>query len=270
MKPFLSIITINYNNALGLEKTIQSVVEQSYADFEYLIIDGGSTDSSVQVIEKYQSSIQYWVSEKDKGIFNAMNKGIKVASGDYLLFLNSGDLLTNPLALDDFIRNPSFGGDIIYGDYKFDEGEKIYPDQLTPYYFIISSLPHQSTFFHKRVFDLMGFFDESYLISADRAFYLKCLISNQFIFKHIRYSLTLFELNGISNNDDFDLKKVQEVDRLLKENFGIFYPDYMTLLKANSELNLLKKQTLKGIITRIKLKLVRYAKAFSICNYTYL
>src|SRR6478735_1115877 len=87
----LSIITINYNNLQGLQKTIESVVSQSFKDFEYIIIDGGSTDGSKVLIEKYSESITYWVSEKDNGIYPAMNKGIQVANGEYLLFLNSGD-----------------------------------------------------------------------------------------------------------------------------------------------------------------------------------
>ena len=85
-----SIITINYNNRDGLEMTINSVLGQSYQDLEYIIIDGGSTDGSVEVIKKYESRIDYWVSEPDKGVYNAMNKGIGKASGDYLNFMNSG------------------------------------------------------------------------------------------------------------------------------------------------------------------------------------
>lgn len=268
MKPLLSIITINLNDVNGLKKTINSVINQTFQDFEYIIIDGGSSDKSIELIQNNNERINYWVSEKDSGIFNAMNKGIKVANGTYLLFLNSGDVLNGSSALQDFISSPDFEGDIIYGDYKFENGEKIYPDKLTPYFFIKSSLPHQSTFFHRSVFEKIGLFDEKYTICADRAFYLKCLISNKFIFKHIKYPLTLFELNGISNNDNYYLKKIEEVDMLWRENFGIFYEDYMSLLKLNTELNLLKKQTLRGLVTRIKFKLLRYAKAFSVCNYT--
>lgn len=91
----ISIITINYNNASGLEKTIRSVVEQTYNEYEYIIIDGASSDKSKEVIQEYQRYIDFWCSEKDSGIYNAMNKGIQKASGEYLLFLNSGDVLNN-------------------------------------------------------------------------------------------------------------------------------------------------------------------------------
>ncbi|WP_316632868.1 glycosyltransferase family 2 protein [uncultured Flavobacterium sp.] len=200
MKLLLSIITINYNNDKGLESTIQSVISQTYQDFEYLIIDGGSTDESVVYIESQSNKIDYWVSEPDNGIYSAMNKGIAKANGEYLLFLNSGDTLNGSNALKKFIEHQDFQGDIIYGDYKFEIGGKVYPDNLSPLFFIRTSLPHQSTFFKREVFDIMGFYDERYKIVADRAFYIKCFLSNQFVFKHISYPLTVFDLSGVSND----------------------------------------------------------------------
>lgn len=91
----LSIITVNLNDKTGLEKTIKSVISQSFSDFEFIIIDGESTDGSIDIINQYKSKISYWVSEKDSGIYNAMNKGIRQAKGEYLYFLNSGDALHN-------------------------------------------------------------------------------------------------------------------------------------------------------------------------------
>ena len=96
--PKLSIITVNLNKAKGLQKTIESVIFQTFTDYEYIIIDGGSTDGSKQIIEQYADKITYWVSEPDSGIYNGMNKGIKVAKGEYCLFLNSEDyLLSNEI-----------------------------------------------------------------------------------------------------------------------------------------------------------------------------
>ena len=91
----LSIITINFNDAKGLEKTIQSVINQTYKDFEYIVVDGASTDGSVDVIKKYSNKLTHWVSEPDTGIYNAMNKGTRMASGEYCLYLNSGDFLAD-------------------------------------------------------------------------------------------------------------------------------------------------------------------------------
>ena len=92
----LSVITINLNDAEGLQKTLRSVWErQSFTDFEHIVIDGASTDGSVEVIKKYADKLAYWVSEPDKGIYSAMNKGIVRARGEYLLFINSGDWLAD-------------------------------------------------------------------------------------------------------------------------------------------------------------------------------
>lgn len=106
--PKLTIITINLNNKAGLQTTIDSVIAQTYKDFEWIIIDGGSTDGSKELIEKYTNYIKYWVSEPDKGIYNAMNKGIKVAEGEYLQFLNSGDSLFSNSVLSDIFTPPHF------------------------------------------------------------------------------------------------------------------------------------------------------------------
>ena len=87
----ISIITINYNDAKGLYKTIQSVINQSFDNYEFIIIDGGSTDDSLTIIDQYKTKIDYFISEPDTGVYNAMNKGIKIAKGEYLIFMNSGD-----------------------------------------------------------------------------------------------------------------------------------------------------------------------------------
>lgn len=251
IQPLLSIITINYNDASGLEKTIQSVISQTYQHVDYLVIDGGSIDGSKGVIEKWLTHIEYHISEPDTGIYNAMNKGIKAAKGDYLLFLNSGDLFNGSTALVDFISHPDFGGDIIYGDYQFEEGEKIFPDQLTPLFFVRTSLPHQSTLFKREVFDEMGLYEEHYTIVSDRAFYIKCFLSNQFVFKHIPYSLSIYDLSGISNNLEYTEKQSSENATMFQEQYGLFYEDYEKMLLLQSQLNQARRETVSGILKRI-------------------
>lgn len=257
MKALLSIITINYNNDKGLESTIQSVISQTYQDFEYLIIDGGSTDESVAYIENQSSKINYWVSEPDNGIYSAMNKGIAKSNGEYLLFLNSGDSLNGSNALKNFIEHQNFKGDIIYGDYKFEVGEKVYPDSLSPLFFVRTSLPHQSTFFKRQVFDIMGFYDERYKIVADRAFYIKCFLSNQFVFKHINYPLTVFDLSGVSNDSLYKEKQFLENENMFQEYYGLYYEDYKRMLHLQRELNQLKRETISGIFKRIQNRIKR-------------
>ena len=115
----LSIITVNYNNKAGLQKTIDSVVCQTWRDFEWIVIDGGSTDGSKELIEQYQQHFAYWCSEPDKGVYNAMNKGISKAKGEYLNFMNSGDCFYNEYSLSYFhaVYNPSI--DVFYADADF-------------------------------------------------------------------------------------------------------------------------------------------------------
>src|SRR4051812_40720498 len=122
--PLLSIITINYNNRAGLELTMKSVFGQTWTDYEYLVIDGGSDDGSREYIESNARKLKYWVSEKDAGIFNAQNKGAKKSSGNYLLFLNSGDVLASADVLEKYSRH--FGShDLVYGDLLVEkDGEK--------------------------------------------------------------------------------------------------------------------------------------------------
>ncbi len=253
--PKLSIITINFNDAEGLRKTMNSVFNQTFKDYEFLIIDGGSSDNSLDYIKQEEGRITYWVSEMDDGVFNAQNKGIKIAKGNYLLFLNSGDILNGNDALKDFTSNENFQGDIIYGDYKFDEGEKVYVDDLTMYYFMKTSLPHQSTLFKRNVFEQMGYYDEKYHIAADRAFYIKCFVSGRFKFQHIKYPLTLFDLTGLSNDPKFLKEKKVEDEAVFKEYFGIHY-DHMIKQREEEKAEYLKKRnSISGIIKRIKKRL---------------
>jgi glycosyltransferase involved in cell wall biosynthesis len=254
-EPFLSIITINYNNLNGLKRTMSSVFKQSYKDIEYIIIDGGSDDGSLDLIKQNEERIGYWVSEKDYGVFHAQNKGIELANGQYLLFLNSGDVLNGNRALEDFITHKDFHGDIIYGDYKFEEGEKIYPDKLYAAYFMKTSLPHQSTFFKQRIFEEMGGYDESYRIGSDRAFYVKCYLSEKYHFQHIPYFLTIFDLSGLSNEPSENHLKREEDMRLLKDMYGDDYPKYKKELEEELERNRVPKYSWKGIMKRIKKRL---------------
>lgn len=249
--PFLSIITINYNNASGLKNTIESVVEQTYTNFEFIVIDGASTDGSVDLLSQYKDYIPVIVSENDSGIYDAMNKGIAKANGDYLLFLNSGDALTSPNALDDFINHNSFKGDIIYGDYMFEEGHKIYPDELPEYYFMRTSLPHQSTFFKRSVFEKMGTYDESYKIGADRAFFIKCFEDKSITFQHIEYFLTLFDLSGLSNDPNYLARKKKEDERMFYEFYGVKYDEYKEQVRLEAQRKVAERNSLKGILKRI-------------------
>mgnify|MGYP001565636508 FL=1 len=146
----VSIITINYNNASGLKKTIDSVIKQTFKDFEFIIIDGGSTDGSKQVIESNSKSISSWLSEKDNGIYDAMNKGIVKATGNYYLFLNSGDILSEGNILTKVASKLSGGKSFYYGNLLLKKGS-VNEKHLAPKT-IDLDLMLNSTFLHPCVF----------------------------------------------------------------------------------------------------------------------
>lgn len=133
----ISIITINYNNVEGLKRSIESVVNQTSKDYEYIIIDGGSTDGSVDVIKLYSNRIDYWESEPDRGIYHAMNKGVKLATGEYVIFMNSGDKFYSNEIIADFIKlNPK--EDILSGDAKLSTGSIMNsPENITFKFFMM-------------------------------------------------------------------------------------------------------------------------------------
>ena len=199
----LSVITINRNNADSLDKTIQSVINQSYKDFEYIVIDGNSTDHSIDIIKKYNSNINYWVSETDKGIYNAMNKGIAKANGNYVLFLNSGDYLVNNNVLKSVFEKQQTA-DIIYGNMQIDwRNGKIssgkMPDKITFKQMYIDTLWHPVSFIKKTLFDKYGLYNETYKIVADYDFFFKVIIINNVTTYHVNLDIAMYNLNGLSS-----------------------------------------------------------------------
>lgn len=212
-----SIITINYNNKDGLEKTIQSVLCQTCHDYEYLIIDGGSTDGSEDVIKKYANRIDYWVSEPDGGRYPAMNKGIKQAIGDYLNFMNSGDTFHSSTVLED-IAKMNYTEDIITGGYYNQEkGIKhiIKPQEVTLLTMFKNTFNHQATFYKRDLFR-KRLYDESYVIQSDAKFNYLSIIYDNCSVRIIDYIIAVYDLNGISSKLEIVDK---EWERLLAELF---------------------------------------------------
>jgi glycosyltransferase involved in cell wall biosynthesis len=208
------------------------VISQSFKDYEYIIIDGSSTDGSIDVIKEYHKHISYWISERDNGVYNAMNKGIRQAKGDYLNFMNSGDvfydknvLATVAAELDD--------ADIIVGkDYHYSEERQqgfssILPSRVSMVTFFMETLPHQGAFISRRLFDDAGY-DEAYKICADWVFYVRKVVVENRRVKLIPTIVSQREPGGMSNMQTEQLKF--ERSRLLHELLpaGVFH-DYQTL-----------------------------------------
>jgi glycosyltransferase involved in cell wall biosynthesis len=196
----LSIITINKNNAEGLKKTCLSVITQTYTDFEWLIIDGASGDESVNIIKQYSDRVTYWISEPDSGIYNAMNKGIREARGDYCLFLNSGDFLLHPWTLEEvfneiktYKRADVYYSDAVENTYK----KMIFPETINLSFFIHYMINHQNTLIRRELFDSQLFI-EKYRITADWYFFISGLIQSNISFFHIKTNISLIDTSGIS------------------------------------------------------------------------
>jgi len=230
MTPLFSIITINYNNDSELIKTVNSVFSQEFSNFEYIIIDGGSTDKSVDYIESIKHQLKYTISEKDSGIYHAMNKGWKEASGKYCLFLNSGDYLANKDVLAHVSKYVDQGlSDIYYGHLKaFTEKKEWiseFNEPLSLYYFHHGFLPHPSIFFSRKVLVEIGGYLESYKLISDWIFCIQAF-SNGYSFQQIPFVISSFNTVGASNNGQLaqaERIKVFESELLyLKNDFEHF------------------------------------------------
>ena len=193
-----SIVTINYNNAEGLRRTIQSVVSQTFVDYEYVIIDGGSTDGSVDVIKEYENKISYWVSEKDGGIYNAMNKGVKVAHGEYLIFMNSGDVFYSNRVLEEIEFSQRID-DIIVGRVLTDDGNEFMyqPQQLTMYFLYSSTIPHQGAFIKRKLLEKYPY-DETLKITSDWKFFVDAIIFENCSVGFVDIVVSKFDVDGVS------------------------------------------------------------------------
>lgn len=201
----LSIVTINLNNKDGLQKTIESVVSQTFSDYEFIIIDGVSTDGSVELIRQYENKITYWVSEKDTGIYNAQNKGIKKAKGEYLYFLNSGDALYTPDTLEKV-----FGDDphdpFICGSFYMEKDGKLEADisykgrdwQFSIYDLFAGFLCHQAFFIHRSNFERFGLYDESLRVVADWKLFFEAIAINHLPVRYVDVFLVIYNMEGFS------------------------------------------------------------------------
>ncbi len=235
----LSIITVNYNNEAGLKKTVDSVQQQTFSDYEYIIIDGGSNDGSRELIEACSHKLQYWISERDKGVYDAMNKGIVKAEGDYLLFLNSGDYLCDDLVLDRVFSAPQTH-DILYGNIIWSENgnytDCIFPSKLTFEYFANNSLPHQGSFIARKLFSTVGLYDDSYKIISDWKFFLLAVFRFNCSYKHLNIMISCCGRDGLSCDPANWAQIVQDRQMVIEEYFSAFSHDIEALVSSKREL----------------------------------
>ena len=202
----ISIITVNRNNNQGLMKTLQSVKMQSYKDYELIIVDGASSDQSIDTIKEYSenSPSTKYVSEKDTGIYNAMNKGINLSMGEYLIFMNSGDSFFDKDSLQNSVIYLNGMVDIVSGIAISDKYvmNPVTPDQLSLSFFLKSSMNHQSTFIKSSLMKKY-YYNEKYKIVSDTEFFFKAMILGNCTYRDISVKVCYCEQEGVSR----DIKK---------------------------------------------------------------
>jgi glycosyltransferase involved in cell wall biosynthesis len=217
--PIITVITVVYNSEKQLEQTIQSVINQTYANIEYIVIDGGSTDGSTEIIKKYNDKISKWVSEPDKGIYDGMNKGVLMALGEYVNFMNAGDSFYSDTIIEDLMSRIDSNIDLFYGNIELIKGNQ--KTGIVKKAGKLKNIKKRMPFCHQAVFVRRRFlleypFDLKYRVSADYHFFVNLnLISsiNEIYYSNI---ICFYDIEGVSTGT-----------RLAKENLQIitkFYP----------------------------------------------
>lgn len=208
-----SIITVNYNNINGLQRTVNSVICQIFKDFEWIIIDGGSTDGSKELLERYQNCFAYWCSEPDNGVYHAMNKGISQAHGDYLLFLNSGDAFYDHDVLQKVVDLQS-DADIISGKaIRTDNGQILHLYDESVFMQLYSdTLSHQASFIKRSLFYDQKY-DESLKIVSDWKFWMETIVFGNAKVAFIDVVVVLQDMSGLSSDHNLVGVKQQQEER---------------------------------------------------------
>jgi glycosyltransferase involved in cell wall biosynthesis len=222
----LSIITVNLNDKTGLEKTVKSVISQSFTDYEFIVIDGKSTDGSVDIIRQYGDKISYSVSEKDSGIYNAMNKGIRQAKGEYLYFLNSGDALYADDVLDKIFESDPHEP-FICGNFYMEAGgkpeeDKSYKDRdwrFAIYDLFAGFLCHQAFFIHRSNFDKYGLYSEELKVMSDWKLFFRGIALDHLPVRYADVFIVVYNMEGFSTQVGGEIiykEKLQVCNELLR------------------------------------------------------
>lgn len=214
-----SIITVNLDNVAGLRKTIKSVLSQTWKGFEWIIIDGGSKDGSKKLIEENEAHVSYWCSEQDKGIYNAMNKGAAKATGEYLLYLNSGDVLYDNTVLER-VHAIGLHSDIVSGQMiRMDNGELLrkYDSDILMQLFN-RTINHQATFIRRTLFNEIGY-DERFKIVSDWKFWLESIVLHHCSFEILDLCIAKQDMTGISFSEKYREQHLAERKQVLDELF---------------------------------------------------
>lgn len=227
--PKVSIITVCRNEVNSIEQTIKSVLEQDYSSIEYIVLDGLSTDGTINIINKYNNQIEIFVSEKDKGIYDAMNKAIDLSKGEILFFLNANDTFFNTHIVSSAIsKMNSTGSDLAYGDIMTtgnhkNSGQIIKFNKVNKWFLLQDTICHQAIFTKKELYIKYGKFDLHYRIAADYEWLLRVLIKNKAQTSYLNMIISNYSLDGVSNNPNIRNNILKEYRQISKKYFGTFW-----------------------------------------------
>lgn len=237
----VSIITVCYNSAETIQDTIESVFSQTYSNIEYIIIDGASNDKTLDIIGKYQSLIHHFVSEPDRGLYDAMNKGIAVATGDIVGILNSDDFYETNSVIEDvveaFVLYPKYqllyGGVVYVNPERLDNIVRTYcATRFKPWKMRFGWMPpHPATFIRKSVYESAGLYSLKYKIASDYEMFIRLLVVKKNCYGRLNQVLVRMRAGGISTAGiKSKLCINHEIIRACRDN-GVYTNSFLTLLK---------------------------------------
>ena len=234
--PLFSIITVSLNARHVIKRTVRSIANQEERNFEWIVIDGGSTDGTAELV-KDTGLTSYYISEKDNGIYNAMNKGIDAAQGEYCLFLNAGDELYSPFTLREIEK--TLTTDIVVGRMQVVCHEKPEKNKIQDFskqdirkkYLYSRTLPHPATFIKKNLFSVYGTYDERFLIAGDHDFFVRILMKGASM-SFIQACVSIFYRDGISTKMKYSEILKKEMRLIKKKNFSVYYRVWRRLIDS--------------------------------------
>jgi len=234
MSPKISVITVVFNAAKTLKTTIDSVLAQTNKNHELIIVDGGSTDGTLEILKNTRAENLFWISEPDKGIYDAMNKGIKKATGEWILFLGADDTFYDPYVLENVFSKSNYESiDFIYGNVKSEAYKGLYDGEFNYEKLLKKNISHQSIFYRKNIFEKMGTYNLKYKTHADWDFNLRCFENKELQVKYVDIVIAEFGKGGLSSNYDIPFLRESLLPR--KINFLKAHKQSIKLLKNYDE-----------------------------------
>ena len=214
----VTVVTVTYNAGELLEETILSVIHQDYENIEYIVIDGNSTDGTVDIIKKYEDQIDYWVSEPDEGIYFAMNKAIEKATGEWIIFMNAGDTFFDMVTVEYVMEHKNNDAELLYGDFQSKETLSVRKaDKVSTCHFFMP-FSHQSLFVKTSIMKMEPY-NTSYHLASDHDFIVR-MYHNKRVFQHIDRTISVFAAGGFAHSNTL-LMYVESIKILLENKVPI-------------------------------------------------